>query len=320
MAGSHEVRGSIPLGSTTDSRGARRRRRAPLFLAHGAEGGPGSRGAGAGRRPFRLIGLNLNLPRSHWRLLRRPRAAFAIRPIGPLELGRAPPRCARGCRARPRRACRRTACADRPPKLDRRATPPFFRSAPCVAEAGLCARFPAHAQLAITLPPAAGSSKMRLPLLRSKPMCAPASAEMAETLADSAACPRRRSNARQGRKPCPRPAIAGADTAGWPSRARRARSGAEHAASGRGAGRGAPVELAEMRRRERWAPVCEDGCFCGGANAPISRPSPPGCGAASTTGGGKAPAVTIARAGETRAARPKSPARRNYSARIRTFP
>ena len=32
MAGSHEVRGSIPLGSTTDSRGARRRRRAPLFV------------------------------------------------------------------------------------------------------------------------------------------------------------------------------------------------------------------------------------------------------------------------------------------------
>ena len=31
MAGSHEVRGSIPLGSTTDTRGARRRRRAPLF-------------------------------------------------------------------------------------------------------------------------------------------------------------------------------------------------------------------------------------------------------------------------------------------------
>ena len=67
MAGSHEVRGSIPLGSTTDSRGARRRRRAPLFISGGA--GParawprrGSRpigqkacpilGAGAGRRPF----------------------------------------------------------------------------------------------------------------------------------------------------------------------------------------------------------------------------------------------------------------------------
>ena len=32
MAGSHEVRGSIPLGSTTDPRGARRRRRAPLLL------------------------------------------------------------------------------------------------------------------------------------------------------------------------------------------------------------------------------------------------------------------------------------------------
>ena len=33
MAGSHEVRGSIPLGSTTDPRGARRRRRAPLFAS-----------------------------------------------------------------------------------------------------------------------------------------------------------------------------------------------------------------------------------------------------------------------------------------------
>ena len=33
MAGSHEVRGSIPLGSTTDTRGARRRRRAPLFAS-----------------------------------------------------------------------------------------------------------------------------------------------------------------------------------------------------------------------------------------------------------------------------------------------
>ena len=39
MAGSHEVRGSIPLGSTTDPRGARRRRRAPLFcfLAYGID-------------------------------------------------------------------------------------------------------------------------------------------------------------------------------------------------------------------------------------------------------------------------------------------
>ena len=33
MAGSHEVRGSIPLGSTTDPRGARRRRRAPLVVS-----------------------------------------------------------------------------------------------------------------------------------------------------------------------------------------------------------------------------------------------------------------------------------------------
>ena len=42
MAGSHEVRGSIPLGSTTDSRGARRRRRAPLFYSRGRR--PGARG------------------------------------------------------------------------------------------------------------------------------------------------------------------------------------------------------------------------------------------------------------------------------------
>ena len=75
MAGSHEVRGSIPLGSTTDSRGARRRRRAPLFCFPGRKRGPRSTivlgrcswlalarlpwsllvsfgGAGAGRRPF----------------------------------------------------------------------------------------------------------------------------------------------------------------------------------------------------------------------------------------------------------------------------
>ena len=49
MAGSHEVRGSIPLGSTTDTRGARRRRRAPLFLPW--DGKEGARGAIAlGRR------------------------------------------------------------------------------------------------------------------------------------------------------------------------------------------------------------------------------------------------------------------------------
>lgn len=43
MAGSHEVRGSIPLGSTTDPRGARRRRRAPLFVS--GDGKEGPRGA-----------------------------------------------------------------------------------------------------------------------------------------------------------------------------------------------------------------------------------------------------------------------------------
>ena len=40
MAGSHEVRGSIPLGSTTDTRGARRRRRAPLFASGAGKEGP----------------------------------------------------------------------------------------------------------------------------------------------------------------------------------------------------------------------------------------------------------------------------------------
>ena len=73
MAGSHEVRGSIPLGSTTDTRGARRRRRAPLFCFPGRKRRPArprrgagpmgwmgpqggkrvsSGGVGAGRRPF----------------------------------------------------------------------------------------------------------------------------------------------------------------------------------------------------------------------------------------------------------------------------
>ena len=33
--------------------------------------------------------VKLNLPRFHWHLLRRLRAAFVIRPIGLLELGRA---------------------------------------------------------------------------------------------------------------------------------------------------------------------------------------------------------------------------------------
>ena len=77
MAGSHEVRGSIPLGSTTDPRGAPRRPRAPLFFltrtenkARGARSLLGVAagwlalarlpwsllvsfgGVGAGRRPF----------------------------------------------------------------------------------------------------------------------------------------------------------------------------------------------------------------------------------------------------------------------------
>ena len=54
MAGSHEVRGSIPLGSTTDPRGARRRRRAPLFCfpAHRAESASHSGASARAGAPF----------------------------------------------------------------------------------------------------------------------------------------------------------------------------------------------------------------------------------------------------------------------------
>ena len=81
MAGSHEVRGSIPLGSTTDPRGARRRRRAPLFLLPGTE--KKARGA---RSLLGVAAGRLALARLPWSLLvsfggvgagRRP---FLVRP------------------------------------------------------------------------------------------------------------------------------------------------------------------------------------------------------------------------------------------------
>ena len=124
MAGSHEVRGSIPLGSTTDPRGARRRRRAPLFCLGTEKKARGARlllGVAAGR---------LALARLPWSLLvsfggvgagRRP---FLVRPDSPAHLSaRAesappprmgiarpvrsrPPARARGGRAGPARAHR----------------------------------------------------------------------------------------------------------------------------------------------------------------------------------------------------------------------
>ena len=54
------------------------------------------------------------------------------------------------------------------------------------------------------------------------------------------------------------------------------------------------------------------------AGTPV--PAPPGCGGSSTRMGGKAPAVTIARAGKTPTALRNPPTRRNKFARIRTFP
>ena len=81
MAGSHEVRGSIPLGSTTDTRGARRRRRAPLF----ASGSIGRKG---------LIGQKACLIQGR----RRGPAPLSRSPglVGPIQ--------APGRKARPRRA------------------------------------------------------------------------------------------------------------------------------------------------------------------------------------------------------------------------
>ena len=89
MAGSHEVRGSIPLGSTTDPRGARRRRRAPLFLLPGTE--KKARGA---RLLLGVAAGRLALARLPWSLLvsfggvgagRRP---FLVRPDSPAPFGR----------------------------------------------------------------------------------------------------------------------------------------------------------------------------------------------------------------------------------------
>ena len=108
MAGSHEVRGSIPLGSTTDTRGARRRRRAPLFCfrAHRTERAYRTKSvshSGASARagaPFSFARTRRPIQAPGWKA--RPRRAWASRGRG----ARARPPRARGGRAGPVRAYR----------------------------------------------------------------------------------------------------------------------------------------------------------------------------------------------------------------------
>ena len=112
MAGSHEARGSIPLGSTTDTRGARRRRRAPLFLPwDGKEGARGAIALGRRGRPACPRPPSLE-----------PASLIRGRRRGPAPLSRSPgfagPVWAPGRKARPRRAwASRGRCARaRPPR------------------------------------------------------------------------------------------------------------------------------------------------------------------------------------------------------------
>ena len=108
MAGSHEVRGSIPLGSTTDPRGARRRRRAPLFCfrAHRTERAYRTKSvshSGASARagaPFSFARIRRPIQAPGWKA--RPRRSWASRGRG----ARARPPRARGGRAGPVRAHR----------------------------------------------------------------------------------------------------------------------------------------------------------------------------------------------------------------------
>ena len=172
MAGSHEVRGSIPLGSTTDSRGARRRRRAPLFYSRerrpgarvAAPGRPGPLGpmgrkacpilgAGAGRRPF-FYGESrrnrLSRPgEKRVRLLAFSQAAWGNLRQKAADSGRMPrmmrnarPAGARGAGRRARRAPGGGGLPIRRHRAPVAAVPPRY-----VAEVGLYARFPVHVQL-----------------------------------------------------------------------------------------------------------------------------------------------------------------------------
>lgn len=137
--------------------------------------------------------------------------------------------------------------------------------------------------------------------------------------------------------PCP--AIANEDIAGWPSRAYRlcgggttiyvaaaswlaprAHIGVGHSKTPSGA-QGRPAGDPAARASSRPGRSGRDGgALRRGNRAGTPVPAPPGCGGSSTRMGGKAPAVTIARAGKTPTALRNPPARRNKSGRIRTFP
>ena len=104
MAGSHEVRGSIPLGSTTDPRGARRRRRAPLFCfpSYGID-----RPIGRKARLIQGAPARAGAPFSFART-RRPRSSARAQsaPSPPMGIARPGRVRARGGRAGPARAHR----------------------------------------------------------------------------------------------------------------------------------------------------------------------------------------------------------------------
>ena len=100
MAGSHEVRGSIPLGSTTDTRGARRRRRAPLFVsrAHRTERAYRTKSVSHSGAPARA-GAPFSFART-----RRPHSSARAESAPPPRMGIARPGRAPAPRARrPRR-------------------------------------------------------------------------------------------------------------------------------------------------------------------------------------------------------------------------
>ena len=101
---------------------------------------------------------------------------------------------------------------------------------------------------------------------------------------------------------------------------RRAHIGVGYSKTPSGA-QGRPAGDSAARASSRPGRIGRMGARSAGESRRDARPrSPPGCGGSSTRRGGKAPAVTIARAGKTPTALRNPPARRNKSARIRTFP
>ena len=101
---------------------------------------------------------------------------------------------------------------------------------------------------------------------------------------------------------------------------RRARTSALDIARRRRGRRGGPRGIPPQGHLPVRPDRPDGGALRRGNRAGTPVPALPGCGGSSTRMGGKAPAVTIARAGKTPTALRNPPARRNKSARIRTFP